>query len=56
MRKYLVDEVGFITDVHYEESVWMIKVRGGGEPQPFTLVVCIFLLIVLFFSHGNLVC
>ena len=28
VHECLVDEVEFITDVHYEKSVWMI-VRGG---------------------------
>ena len=28
MRECLIDEVEFITDVDYEESMW-IKVRGG---------------------------
>ena len=46
LRECLVDEVEFITDVHYEKSVWM-KVRGGrGSSAFFTLGVCICLLIV----------
>ena len=33
MRECLVDEVEFITDVHYEESVWMKvrDVRGSSQ-------------------------
>ena len=34
MRECLVDEVEFITDVHYEETVWM-EVRGGRGSSAF---------------------
>ena len=31
VRECLVDEVEFITDVHYEESVWMKGGRRGSS-------------------------
>ena len=45
VRECLVDEVEFITDVHYEESVWM-KVRGRRGSSAFYIGLCICLLIV----------
>ena len=42
VRECLVDEVEFITDVHYEESVWM-KVRGGrGSSAFYKAWVCVY--------------
>ena len=35
VRDYLVNEVKFVSEVKYAESVWM-KVRGGGEGQHCT--------------------
>ena len=45
VHECLVDEVGFITDVHYKESVWM-NVWGGRGSSAFYIGVCICLLIV----------
>ena len=41
VRECLVDEVEFITDVHYEESVWM-KVRGGRGSSAF-YIGCVYM-------------
>ena len=41
VRECLVDEVEFITDVHYEESVWM-KVRGGRGSSAF-YIRCVYM-------------
>ena len=38
VRECIVEEVEFIRDVRYEESVWM-KVRGGRE-RSFVLMLC----------------
>ena len=51
VREYLVNEVEFITNARYEESVWM-KVRGGRGREAFfffIFVVYICLLIVRVF-------
>ena len=40
----MVDEVEFVTNVHYEESLWM-KVRGGSAL--YIITICIYLLIVI---------
>ena len=37
----LVDEVEFITDVHYEESVWM-KVGGGMQTSVY-YIGCVYM-------------
>ena len=43
VREYLVNEVEFITNARYEESVWM-KVRGGRGREAL-YICCVYIIV-----------